>query len=310
MSLFEALFVFMLQEKIKTPGFDVNAETRKLLSKAERSLAAIRKFNQMTPLTLILRCASRDLSLSPVLIRGGEDWLAVYRDYWKHLINDQFTRYLRLTRSRELRESFRSFFKGVSLKLLENAESETNPGGIPVKEALSLSFLRTYHAVVFAGDNESVLNAILINGEFYNQDNQFDFSSSYNVLNRLEEAVDRFDYQISPFGDIGLRYAAAREELTSLTLKRRKMQGIIDEAALVAIQIIGEAKTALITMIKVLNGIMNKETVSKYDTLINFSKLAGKGISFTEGVSIAAQNARTALALLDELNFLETERQG
>jgi hypothetical protein len=308
MPLFEALFVFMLQDKVKEPGFDVNAEARRLLSGAERSLAAIRKFNQATPLTLIIRCASRDLSLSPASAGGGEDWLAVYRDYWKQFIKERFARYLRTVRFGELRESFRSFFKGINLKLLENAESEANPGGIPVKDALSLSFLRTYCAVVFSEDNAAVLNAILINGEFYNRDNQFEFSSSYNELNKLENVIDAFDYKISPYGDFGLRYAAVRQGLASLTAKRRKAQDIIGEVSLEAVQIIERSKTALAAMINVLNGIMKKDLVGKYDTLINFSKLADKGTVFTDGLVIAAQNARTALTLLDEIKFLEAEK--
>ncbi|MDR0388004.1 MAG: DUF5312 domain-containing protein [Treponema sp.] len=308
MSLFESLFVFMLQEKMKEPGFDANEEIQKLLAKAERSLAAIRKFNQMTPLTLIIRCASRDLSLSPVLIGGGEDWLAVYRDYWKQLIKDQFTRYLRTTRSLELQGSFQSFFKGINLKLLENAESGTNPDGIPVKEVLSLSFLRTYHAVVFTGDSAAILNAILINGEFQNRDNQLEFSLCYNELNKLGTIIDAFDGRLSPSGDFGSRYTAVREELISLTFKRRKVQGVMDEVTLAAGEIIDRSKAALIMMVNVLNGILKKDPVSKYDTLSNFSVLAGKGTAFTDGLFTAVNNTRIALTLLDEIRSLETEK--
>ncbi|MDR3131393.1 MAG: DUF5312 domain-containing protein [Treponema sp.] len=307
MSLFEALFVFMLQEKMSEKEFDVNTESGKLLAGAERSLEAIRKFNKTTPLTLIVRCASRDPSLSPVLISGGEDWLAVYREHWKNLVKDRFNRYMRTTRYMELQESFRSFFKGINLKILENAESETNPDGIPVNEALSLSFLRTYHAAVFTEDNAAALNAILIDGEFYNQDNQLDFSSSYNTLSKLEEAVNMFEHRISPSGDLGLRYAAAKKELASPALKRRKSHGVIEETDAAALQIIEQSKAALAAMINVLNGIMEKEPVSKYDALINFSKLAGKGSAFTSSLSTAAQNALTALTILEEISVLEAE---
>jgi hypothetical protein len=310
MSLFESLFVFMLQEKMKEPGFDANVETQKLLAGAERSLEAIRKFNQTVPLTLIIRCASRDLSLAPVVISGGEDWLAVYRDYWKHSVEDGLIQYLRTTRSQELQQSFLSFFNGVNLKLLENTESAANPGGIPVKEALTLAFLRTYHTAVFTGDNSAVLAAVLLNGEFYNRDNQLDFSSSYNELNKLEEAINGFDQQLSPSGDFGSRYTAAREGLPSLTHNRRKAQGIIDEVTVAASQIIERSQTALITMQNVLNGIMKKDSMGKYDTLINFSKLAGGKTVFAEGLSIAAQNIQTALTLLHEITSLDMGKDG
>jgi hypothetical protein len=311
MSLFEALFVFMLQEKAKEPGFNIEAETQKFLDKAEHSLEAIRKFNRATPLTFIIRCASRDPSLSPALISGGEDWLVVYREYWKQSIKDQFARYLRTTRVQELQKSFLSFFTGVAIKPLENVESEANPGGIPVKEALSLSFLRTYHTGVFTKDSAMVLNTILINGEFYNRANQLEFSSSYTELNKLEEVISGFDYQLSSFGDFGLRYAAARESLASLSLKRRKMQGIVEEANHAAAQIIEKSKTALNTMLGVLNGIIKKgDSMSKYDTLANLSFFTGSESAFMDSVSLVAQNIQTVLGLLDEINFLDTERHG
>jgi hypothetical protein len=307
MSLFESLFVFMLQDQMKHPGFDVNAEIRRLLSQAERSLMIIRKFNQTAPLTLIVRCASRDMALSPVLISGGEDWLVVYRDYWKHLIDDRFTLYLRTTRSRELYESLSVFFKGINLKLLGNVETETNPGGIPVKEALSLSFLRTYHSVVFAEDNAQVLKSILIDGTFSNRTNQIDFSTAYNELNRLEETIDGFNNLISPSGDFGIRYEAARTEMSSAIIKRRKIQAVINEISGAAIQIISQSKTAFFTMINILNEIMKEDAVGKYGVLINYSKLAGKGNAFMENLVAAARNSQSALKLLDEISLLEEE---
>jgi hypothetical protein len=343
-SLFESLFVFIFQ-KMKELEIDIDEETRKFLVKVEQSLEAIRNFNRMASLTFIIRCISRDLSLSPVLISGGEDWLAVYQDYWKQFIKDRIAQYLRMIRSRKLEGSLSSFFKGANLKLLTNVESTINPGGIPIKEAISLSFLRTYHAVFFAGDNASILNTILINGEFYNRDNHLEFSKSYNDLTKLEEVISGFDEKISSAGDFGSRYTAAREELTSLALKQltrleevisgfdtksspaedlgfryatareelaslalkqRKLHAIINEVNRTADQIIEQSKTALITMVNVLNGIMKKEPGSEYDTLINLSKLAGKP-GFMKSLSTAAQNFQDALAFLDQAKSQEVE---
>jgi hypothetical protein len=307
MSLFESLFVFCLQNQMQEPGSDANTEIEKLLTRAERSISTIRRFNQMVPLTLIVRCAYRDLSLSPIGISGGEDWLAVYRDYWKHQIEDRFSRYLRTTRFQALQESLRTFFKGINLKLLENIESETNPGGIPVKTALSLSFLITYHSVIFEQDNEAVLHGILLNGEFYSRENQIDFSTHYNEINRLEDNIKKFDYLISPLGELGSQYESIRKEISPPMTKRRKLQAIVEEAAATAEQIVEQATTALISMINLLNGILKKDGVGQYDTLANFTKIAGKGTAFTDNLNITVQNAQTALKLLNDINFLESK---
>jgi hypothetical protein len=309
-SLIESLFVFMLQDIMEEPGFNINAETEKFLAKAESSLGVIRKFNQTIPLTFIVRCISRDLSLCPALVSGGEDWLAVYRDYWKRFVKDRFAQYAQITRSRKLKESFQSFFKGADLKTLKNAASEDNPNGIPVKEAeaLGLSLLRTYHAIVLAGDSAAVLNVILINGEFYNRDNQLEFSWSYNELNKLEEVINAFDEQLSPPGDFGLRYMAAREETKFPAQKRQKMQEIIDRVNRAGARIIEQSKNALIAMGNVLDGIIKKDPANeKYGALNNFAKLAVRGTAFTENLFIVAQSIQAVLTLLDQINSQETE---
>jgi hypothetical protein len=308
MSLFESLFIFYLQDQMQEPGVDPNREIEKLLTRAEHSLFAIRRFNQMVPLTLIARCASRNLSLSPVEISGGEDWLVIYREYWKRQIEDRFSRYLRAARSQALQESCRTFFNGINLKLLENIESEANPGGIPVKAALCLAFLRTYHSVVFAQDNEAVLLGILLNGEFYSRDNQIDFLSCYNEINQLEDKIAKFDYSISPSGEFGLRYESARKEMSQPMVKRRKMQTIVDEAAAAADQIFEQARAALISLVNLLNGILKKDETGMYGALANFTKIAGRGSSFTDNLNITVQNARTALKILEDITSMEMKQ--
>jgi hypothetical protein len=308
MSLFESLFIFCLQDRMREPAFDAAAESEKLLAQAERSLSAIRRFNQTVPLTLIIRCAFRDLSLSPVEISGGEDWLAVYRDYEKHRIEDQFSQYLRTTRSRALQESLGAFFDGVNPEPLENVESETNPGGIPVPKAMSLAFLETYHALIFTRDNEAVLRDILFNGEFYNRDNQIDFFTCYNELNRFGETIKGFDFALSPFGEFGVQYASARKEMSSPMARRRKVHAVVAGAATEADQIIERARDAFISLVKLLNGILKKDETGQYDTLANFAKIAGKGTTFTDNLNRAVENARTALKLLDDINFLESKQ--
>jgi hypothetical protein len=55
---------------------------------------------------------------------------------------------------------------------------------------------------------------------------------------------------------------------------------------------------------------MKKDSMGKYDTLINFSKLAGGKTVFAEGLSTAAQNIQTALTLLHEITSLDMGKEG
>jgi hypothetical protein len=173
MALLESLMVFMLQAQ---PGGDMDGEIQKLLARAKASLEAIRGFNRRVPLTMILRCITRNTALMPAEISGGEDWFLMYREYWKRHIEAQFTTFIEERRQRELLDSFSSLFGDRELTILGYAASETDPDGFPVNGSFSLAFLLTFASTVLVLHINRVLNPILVDGEFYRQENQIEFS--------------------------------------------------------------------------------------------------------------------------------------
>jgi hypothetical protein len=306
--LLESLFIFLLQEKAGEPDFDISREMRSLLGRAENSLVTFRTFNGQVPLTLILRCASRDMTLSPREISGGEDWFLVYREYWKRHIEMLFAEYMRFRRHRDLLNSFRYFLKGANLKILGNVVSDANPEGLPIPEAMSLSFLLTFYSAVYINDINKILRPILIDGEFYKRENRTEFTESYNELIKLEDEIKKFEMNISPSGDYGRRYAQARQDMSSLPVKRRKIQIVLQDASGEAKKIIESARTAVRVMIKVLNGILRKDTEGKYDTLGNISQFSGRGPAFVNGITESIQKFQKTLQLLDDIDVMESGR--
>jgi hypothetical protein len=330
MALLESLFIFVLQEQTTDTGtedMDIDAEGRELLSRAENSLVTIREFNHSIPLTLILRFANRNTALNPTTISGGEDWFTVYREYWKQHIEECFDDFLRSRRKRELLESFRSFLKGADLRSLENVESEINPSGIPIRMAYNLSFLLTFHSIVFITEVNKVLRPILLEGEFIKRENRTLFTESYNDLMKLDEDIRKFDQDISSAGEIGKQYAAAQADM-SLTNRRRKVQTVVEGANDVANNIVNEARKAIDGMLVVLKGIARKEPDGKNEMLSNMSKFIGKppasslfnvaggntptipaaftpkGIAFFNGINEVIASLQKAAQILDNIDAL------
>jgi hypothetical protein len=306
--LLESLFVFLVQEKISAPDFDMSREMRRLLTGSENALVTIRSFNKEVPLTRILRCACRDLGLSPAQISGGEDWFLVYREYWKRQIEGKYAEYMRGRKHRDLLNSFRYFLKGTNLKILDNVVSDSNPDGLPVSEALSLSFLLTFYSAVFISDINKILRPILIDGEFFKRENRTEFTESYNDLIKLEDDIRKFERNIAPLGDYGKRYTLARQDISSLPVKRRKIQMVLEDASREAAEIIERSRVAMRTMINVLNGIMNRDPAGKYDTLGNLARLSGKTPVFINGVADTVQSFQKTLQLLDDIDAMESVR--
>ena len=305
-ALLQSLFVFLLQERAGDHGFDISLEIRSLLLKADDALAVIRKFNQLVPLTLILRCSTRNMTYSPREISGGEDWFSVYRDYWRRRIEAVFAEYLKERRQRELLEAFRLFLKGKSLKFLENTQTDTNQEGMPIKGAFALSFLNTFYSAVFMPEINFILRPILIDGDFQRKENRIEFTEGYNNLIKLDDEIKKFEREISLSGEYGKRYMQARQEIASLPIKRRKIQIVIDDAQEDADKILGRAREASQIMVNILGGILGRDTRSKYLSLTNLPKISGKDNKFINGVGDVIQQFKKVLKLLDDIEVMES----
>ena len=306
--LLESLFVFNLQEHSGVPGFDINREIRALLTKAEESLAVIREFNRQVPLTWIIRCSTRNMPHTPREISGGEDWFVVYRDYWKRHIEAGFADYLKDRRYKELLNSFRYFFKGINLKILDNAQTDSNPEGLPIRGAFALAFLSTFSSAVFLPEINKLLRPILVDGEFQNKENRAEYAESYNNLIKLDDEIKKIDQEISPSGDYGKRYNQARKEMTSLPVKRRRIQIIIEEASDEAEKILKRAVEASRSMVNIINGILGKDSRAKYSTLSNLAKIAGKDSQFNARLGEIVKQFQDVLKILDDIEAMENGR--
>jgi len=307
-TLLESLFIYVLMERSNASGFDMGIEMRKLLARAEESLSAIRYFNMTVPLTQLIRCITRNPGASPKDIGGGEDWYVAYRERWKAQIEEQFLNFTRTKRQRDIQNSFRYFFRGANLKILENMNTEQNSSGMDIKGAYTLSFLQTFYSVVFMGEINKQLRPILIDGEFINKENKTEFTEAYNNLIKLDDLIRQFDQHISPEGDYGKRYTQAKNEILALPIKRRKVQIVLDEASREAERIIEQTQEALEAMIRILVGITKTGTDDKYDTLVNLSSFNTRGgIIFTNVLAETLSQLKKTLQLLNDVLALESE---
>lgn len=306
-TLLESLFVFSLMDRSKDQGFDMAVETRKLLFRAEEALIAIRDFNKAVPLTKLLRCILRDVNVTPRNIGGGEDWFALYKDRWKAQLEEQYFNYIRTKRQRDLQASFRHFFKGANLKMLDSMEQEQdqNLSGFTVKGMYTLSFLQTFYNVIFMGEVNKYIRPVLLDGDFVNKENKTEFTECYNNLIKLDDLIIRFDRNVSAEGEYGKRYIQAKNDISSLPVKRRKIQIIMEEASMDAYKIIEQTKYALNGMIKILEGILKIGTDAKYDTLTNFSVLNIRGTAFTDGINESIVQFKKTLQLLSDVEAIE-----
>ena len=272
MALLESLFIFAMQDRSREAGFDLSREISAQLSKAEAAISVIRDFNRRIPLTWILRCSSRDMSLSPYELSGGEDWLLIFKDYWRKRVDSLCTEYIKNRRQKELLNSFRIFLDGNELVTLENIQSSSSSEGFPLEEAFTLSLLLSFHLLIFIPKINKVLLSVMNDGKFSKKEHWGEFTGSYNTLLRLEDKIKKLDSDISPDGDYGSRYVQARQEMSSITIKRRKIQIIVDEASIDAEKLIEQILDASDKIVNILLAMPEKDA-SIDEVISQFQKL-------------------------------------
>jgi hypothetical protein len=314
MTIIESLFVFLLQgEDDKS---DVDIEMKKLLAKAEDSFVAIRAFNKQIPLNLILRCATRNMRLDPTPLPGGEDWFLAFQDHWRERIEKQLASYIRHLHEKELFESFRYFLKGRSLMFLQHAASDRRPKEIPVHGSFCLSFLQTFYTVVFMNSINSLLRAILLDGDFVKREQRTAFTEGYNDLMKLESDIKDLDAELAETGVLGKRHAQALSD-SSIPTRLRKTQLVIEDASEEAQAIIDRTRSAIDRVIAVLNTIMTKDREGNYNALSNMARFIGKNdpsstelthkeTAFLNGVTEVIQKFQKTLQLMDIIDSLES----
>ncbi|MDR2758936.1 MAG: DUF5312 domain-containing protein [Spirochaetaceae bacterium] len=305
MALLESLFIFTLQGQMKDKKADVTVETDRLLAQAEKSLDIIHDFNQEVPLTQILRCASRDMTISPLDISGGEDWFLVYRDHWKRYAEERFTQHIHFTGRQKLIDSITQFFKRTSLKMVNHVASDTNSQGFPVKGTLCLSFLLTFYSSVFVEKANEFLESILLGGNFYSREDRTVFTESYNELMKLEEIIKHFEMQVSPVGEFGKRFAAAQADRTVSSLRRHKLLSVTDEANQEVFRIVRNAGAALEGIINMLGRIVKTTPAGESNVLMNMTQLTGKGNVFITSLNDFLVQLQESLKFFNDIIALE-----
>ena len=300
MTLLQSLFVFMLRRRVNEKFFDFDSEISSLLTQAAESLDVIREFNKQVPLNLIIRCFSRDLSIVPNEISGGEDWYILYRDYWKKTVESLCNEYSRKNQHRKLFISFNDFFKGQDLEVIKYIHSDSNPEGIPLRGSWALSFLRSFSSIIFMPDISRILLPIYNDGEFKEEDTHVEFSWSYGYLLRLEEEIDKFEEGISPVGLHGERYSQAYKENSAPDVKKRRLKLIVDKVQREANEIIEQSRKACQSMTDILSGIHGENPAENRVYLTNYFRISGTDERFLPKIGEAVLKLKTALKLLSE----------
>jgi len=302
MSLMEAIVGFALNDDIGHEGFDLAQAAAKELAGAEKALAAIRGFNARVPLEAILKVAFEDPNWQCAQTGGGEDWFAIFRSYWKERVEKRYQRLVAERRIAQLDADIQGLVGKETPTWFVNLSEKGNDKVPPVRFARSLRFLEAFFHQCFLTELNRWLKVILLDGEFYKRDNRLEFTDAYNELLQIGDGLKRFDSRLGLNGELGAAFAQAKGELSSIQIKKRKVESAIRSVETEAESILAKALNAINRMQEILKAILSRETRGRYDSLSNLGQIEGKANKdFQKGLEATKFRLEKAHYLLGEL---------
>jgi len=305
-ALMEAIFFFADREELGKKGSDAAAVLGADMAKAGTALDKIRSFNSGLPLRDLLRLVSGDPGYLPRELPGGEDWLAIYKAFWRERIDASLEEWRSEHRNKALVEEIAAFVGEPGPAGFANVSTKERAEAPAVRIALALTFLDAFYRGPFVRELNRPLKVVLVDGEFYRKDNRIEYTDAYDSLLRIPEHLSAFDARLGPQGELGLSWASANAEMGSTAAKRRRLQTVSRSAEEEAERIVKRVGSALKTMTLILQGFLKGEAGGRYDSLANLSYIDGKANKdFIRNLDKAKDRCERAYYFLAELSGLD-----
>jgi len=269
--------VFMFENELsQSKNMDDLEKLLKLkMGKADTAFTTIRDFNTKIPLNSILCLVNRNMNFSPAHIGGAEDWYVLFRRFWYKKFDILMEKYIEHEKKLQL-EADASFFLNISAKaVLSNYKKGLWSEGESVKFEASAGFIYTFMNKIFNKDLNKSLKLVLIDGQFYKEQNRLDFNKSYSTITETLDRIKLLNNKLSPNGEYLSQIDKLDPKIVDESVENSKDE-IINFVDKEFETIIIAFNEALGLLIDVIFGIVQGEMGGVYDTLSNLGYI-GKG---------------------------------
>lgn len=310
----EALFLYPQRKGGSAVELDQETEKtmREFLSKSASSISMIQMFISTVPLAAVGKVVFSDYDWQVEAFGGGEDWFIKFKEEWKVVFDERWEAWLRDRKKAQL--------AGI---LLEKFGVEKFPelpfrpwvklwGGIPFRCEMTGGFLywfasERYDSLI------SVLNVLVLEGVFINNDNRSELSEALNNFAEVNHQVLLFGESLGEKGSVGNIFAKLYEE----HVRTLKGQNMIDSVILNAETSIRNWESvfceACRTIDKVLHGIIDDDKSKGYESLQNLMTIRGHdNREYRDKLAAAREElfeCRSILAEIEPLDLPKVEKK-
>ncbi len=264
-------------------------------------------FSKTIPVADLASYALNDVIFTPDIIVGGEDWISLFKNYWRKYKDSLALDFIKDFKIKKIEENFLSFFDIGAIKLLNNYSiSAWSKYGILIYFEHSIALI-DYLVKNFIPKIKKVLDIVLKEGKFYKKSNKeslieaLEFLESFRTyifdLDNLYSEKGEFGKLVKNcFNDLGLQLKKDLDVLKVSSLKRQqelssKIKDFIEKFTLVG---------------EIINGILYGKVGGTYDTLSNISHIGGRNNErLLESFNTLYNNIVTLSVIIKDVSIIE-----
>jgi hypothetical protein len=245
------------------------------MEQVNTSMEVIRRFNKEIPIQSILCLVNRNMNFQPVHIGGAEDWYALFRRFWFKKFDVMMDKYIENEKKVQLVEDAAFFLNSSGKAILTNYRIGMWEQNNHVKYEACVGFISKFISEIFLKELVKPLKLVLIDGQFYKEQNRLDYNKSYSTIIDTNEAIKRIENSLTENGNYYLQYLKliSNDKKDSVYDSLNELYTSIDNEFETIIKSFNNAITILIDVV---SGIVQGEMGGVYDTLSNLGYI-GKG---------------------------------
>lgn len=274
----EALFLFPQRKGGATVELDQDTEKsmREFLSKSAAGISMVQMFISTVPFFALGKVIFSDYDWQIETFGGAEDWFVKFKEEWKIVFDERWESWLRDRKKSQLADVLMEKFGILSFPELPYRPWTNLWGGVPFRCEMTGGFLYWFATVKYE-EVMGVLNVLVLEGVFLNNDNRAEFSEAMNKFAEINHQVQLFGESLNEKGSVGSVFA----KLIADHVRTLKGQNMVNSIILNAETSIRGWESSFCdccrTIEKVLAGILDDEkTDKKYESIQNLMTIKGR----------------------------------
>lgn len=274
----EALFLFPQRKGGATVELDQDTEKsmREFLSKSAAGISMVQMFISTVPFFALGKVIFSDYDWQIESFGGAEDWFVKFKEEWKIVFDERWESWLRDRKKSQLADVLMEKFGILSFPELPYRPWTNLWGGVPFRCEMTGGFLYWFATVKYE-EVMGVLNVLVLEGVFLNNDNRAEFSEAMNKFAEINHQVQLFGESLNEKGSVGSVFA----KLIADHVRTLKGQNMVNSIILNAETSVRGWESSFCdccrTIEKVLAGILDDEkTDKKYESIQNLMTIKGR----------------------------------